>query len=294
MEKINDNNKDLNIYCSHITKPTFGNFCIICGAIVFQKIYSIKYKQFIFSHEIPQNEQFKQIETFIGYKSYFGKVKNNISDFYKRARISCVRYIKKLVEEHKLSCKTYIAAIFFLDLIYLNYDYYSILKDFKSELISVGCLLVALKFYEVKPKVPSFKNIKMFTFKDVNYEMNEIRKYEDYVLKFLNFKINYYTTCSILEFLLSNGVVFNYEFQDEILTSIREKVKYVNKLSFKILMNFVEDINYLNYNHIDIAFSCIVLAREILKFKELFPIEFEKVYLLKIGNFFKCYQYLAE
>lgn len=47
----------------------------------------------IYQPEIPPNENFNNIEKSIGYKIFFKKVKNNISDFYKKSRISCVKYI---------------------------------------------------------------------------------------------------------------------------------------------------------------------------------------------------------
>ena len=68
-----------------------------------------------------------------------------MSEFYKKARVSCMKFIKRLVEDYKFSARSFYTAVFYLDLIYLNYDYYSILKDFKSELIAIGCFLVAGK-----------------------------------------------------------------------------------------------------------------------------------------------------
>ena len=60
-------------------------------------------------------------------------------------RISCVKFIRKLTDEYKASIRVFFTAVFYLDLIYLNYDYYSTLKDFKSELISLGCFILASK-----------------------------------------------------------------------------------------------------------------------------------------------------
>jgi hypothetical protein len=145
---------DLNINCIHETKEHWTNFCYKCGAIwiksvdLVNKVYSIKYKNFNYQPEIPPNENFLQIEKAIGYKSYFKRVKSNMSDFYKKARISCIKFIKKLIEDFKCNSQTLVLSVLFLDLIYLNYDYFSILKEFKSELMAVGCFLVAgkLKF----------------------------------------------------------------------------------------------------------------------------------------------------
>jgi len=259
-----------------------------------QKVFSVKYKNFNYEPEIPPIENFNNMEKAIGYKTYYKRVKSNMSDFYKKARVTCVKFIKKLVEEYRFSSRTFVAAVFYLDLIYLNYDYYTTLKEFKSEMMAVGCFLVAVKFVEIKPEVPNYRKIKMFTFKEVSYEMNEIRKYEDYVLKFLSFKLNFYTTFTIIEYLLSNGVIMSNEFHsDENSQVIREKVRRVNKLSFQILINFIEDSSYINFNHIDVAFSCVVFAKELLKFKDVFTPELEKIYNLKMGNFVRCYQYVS-
>lgn len=149
IEKPHSN--DLNIHCHHETRESWTHFCIKCGAIWMRngesglKTYSIKYKNFSYEPEIPPVEKFHHIEKAIGYKTYFKKNKTNMSDFYKKARLSCVKFIKKLVEDYKFSHKVTIAAVLYLDLIYLNYDYYSILKEFKSELMAVGCFLVAGK-----------------------------------------------------------------------------------------------------------------------------------------------------
>lgn len=143
---------ETNIDCEHDLKSVFGPFCTKCGCIYVRSslesgttINSFKYKNFICKHEIPPIETFHHIEKSIGYKIYFKKVKSQMSDFYKKARISCVKYIKKLVEEYKFSVRSYFLAVFYLDLIYLNYDYFTILKDFKSELMAIGCFLVASK-----------------------------------------------------------------------------------------------------------------------------------------------------
>lgn len=125
--------------------------------------------------------------------------------------------------------------------------------------------------------------------------MNEIRRYEDYVIKFLSFKLNYYTTFAILEYILMNGVVFNNEFHShEDRSAIKDKIKKVNKIAFQLLGNLIEDNNYVNFNHIEVAFACVTFAREVLKFKHVFPVDLEKIYDLKMGNFAKCYQYIAE
>lgn len=143
---------ELNLDCHHVSNNTFGPFCISCGCIYKysvdngSKIYSVKYKSFILPLNIPPIEAFQHIEKQIGYKIYFKRTRANISDFYKKARSSCIKFIKKLVEDYKFSSRVYFMAILYLDLIYLNYDYFTILKDFKSELIAVGCFILAGKY----------------------------------------------------------------------------------------------------------------------------------------------------
>ncbi len=144
---------DLNINCIHEYKETWGNFCYKCGGIYTKcnetgnKIIALKLKSNSTCPEIPPIEIFKNIEKSIGYQIFFKKLKTNMNEFYKKARISCVKFIKKLIDDYKFSNKSYCFAVFYLDLIYLNYDYYSVLKDFKSELVAVGCFLVASKFH---------------------------------------------------------------------------------------------------------------------------------------------------
>lgn len=120
----------------------------------------------------------------------------------------------------------------------------------------------------------------MSTFKEIDYDMLEVRKYEDYAIKFLSFKLNYYTSLNILEFLILNGIAFNNDFPnlDSYLTI--SKVKKLNKISFQVLTSFVEDINSINFNHIEIAFSCICFARDALRLKPLHS-ELERIYNIK-------------
>lgn len=142
---------ETNTYCEHTRKELFGPFCVNCGCIFKHsdesgcRIFSLKPKSLISSLDIPPLETFAHIEKVIGYKIYFKKVREHMSEFYKKARVSCMKFIKRLVEDYKFSARSFYTAVFYLDLIYLNYDYYSILKDFKSELIAIGCFLVAGK-----------------------------------------------------------------------------------------------------------------------------------------------------
>ena len=141
---------ELNTNCKHKKNNLFGNFCIKCGAIYMHtsndiNTYTIKIKRFNFSPSIPPLEIFTHVEKLIAYQTCYKYNKTKISDFYKKARINCVKYIKLLIETYKASHRTYFLAINYLDLIYLNYDYNTIMKDFKSELISLGCFLVASK-----------------------------------------------------------------------------------------------------------------------------------------------------
>ncbi len=137
----------------------------------------------------------------------------------------------------------------------------------------------------------------MFTFKEVPYEMNEVRKYEDYVLKFLSFRLDYYSSFTILEFLLYNGIVFNNEIkltcENESKSSLKEKIKTLNKLTFQILNSSIEEVAYTNFNHIELAFSCVVYARELMKLKNIYPVEFEKVYNIKLCNIIECYKFIS-
>lgn len=141
--------------------------------------------------------------------------------------------------------------------------------------------------------IPSYKTIEMFPLKGVNYDMTDVRRYEDYALKFLSFRLNYLTAYYILECFLSNGIIFNYEFKgDEIASSIKDRVLKTYRLSRHILRNFSYQIGFVNYNIIYIAYSCLMLAKELNGFKEPFNVELENLYDIKAGNFFKCYQYI--
>ena len=131
--------------------------------------------------------------------------------------------------------------------------------------------------------------------KNYFYDCVELRRYEDLVVKFLNYQLNYLTPFSVLEVLLKNGIVFNYELNLGLPINFnKEIIKNTNQLCFKLLSIFVENVLYVGFNHIDIAFSCVIIAKEIMKFKHPFNSELEELYSIKVGNFLKCYNQITK
>ena len=71
--------------------------------------------------------------------------------------------------------------------------------------------------------------------------------------------------------------------------SIKEKIKKLYRLALDINKMFVEDEESIKYSNLIIACTSIVMAKELLKFKDTWNDELEGLYKVKLSDMTSCY-----
>lgn len=114
-----------------------------------------------------------------------------------------------------------------------------------------------------------------------NFSVEDIKKSECICLKLLKYRININTPYSILQSLLKNGIFF----EDEIE---QERTESIYKSAFSILNNIMEDVRYVDFAPLEIAFCIVSLMREDLRL-EKWPKCFRKIYNFNFEEFMTCF-----
>ena len=178
------------------------------------------------------------------------------------------------------SAQTFFLALYYMDLILTNKNYEKIFKlfyedkedDLKSEInindlvmFSLACLIIATKYNENDPHVPniiSFINLcSYYTYNKYNFQVEQLYRAEVIILKFIEYKLNYFTIYHYFTFIFGHGFlpesIFEKELMKETKYSKNNKDELLEKiyiLSREIIDKFIEDneniiyiIDYKNY-----------------------------------------------
>jgi len=176
------------------------------------------------------------------------------------------------------------------------------LKDHHMELIVIGCFLLALKFAGHDPLVPLLNQFTS-SLNGTFYKLSDVRKWEDFCVKALFFKLDFYTAFDCLDYFLRNGIFFEDEMDSQNTgnkfttknrkTSIEsfrssmscssqpEKAELVNFYANDLLKQFFESNICLQFNPLQIACACVCLTRENFKMKETKSKLFEEIYKIE-------------
>lgn len=133
------------------------------------------------------------------------------------------------------------------------------------------------------------------------YNIKDVRKYEEFCLKCLNYKLGCYTAYSILRYFLNLGIVFEDEFEIFIdsesnsersdISSCRDTIGLIYSYSYDLIKTIIKDNKSLLFNQMQLALSIIVLTRDNFKFEK----EKTKLLLIIYGydyNYFsECMNY---
>ena len=129
----------------------------------------------------------------------------------------------------------------------------------------------------------------------------EINKCEIYILKCLNYKIDYFTSLHYLQLFSLNGIMFSDDFiKDTYKPSKRQDL--INNLTIskiyekqnEILDFLIEEEQYLKIPPIYIALSAVVLSRQIFKINSKYPEYIENTYKIKFEEFESFYNTIKE
>ena len=178
------------------------------------------------------------------------------------------------------SSQTFFLALYYIDLILTNKDYEKIFKlfyedkedDLKSEInindlvmFSLTCLIIATKYNENDPHVPniiSFINLcSYYTYNKYNFQVEQLYRAEVIILKFIEYKLNYFTIYHYFTFIFGHGFLPESIFENELMKGTKyskdnkdELLEKIYILSREIIDKFIEDneniiyiIDYKNY-----------------------------------------------
>ena len=178
------------------------------------------------------------------------------------------------------SSQTFFLALYYMDLILTNKNYERIFKlfyedkedDLKSEInindlvmFSLACLIIATKYNENDPHVPniiSFINLcSYYTYNKYNFQVEQLYRAEVIILKFIEYKLNYFTIYHYFTFIFGHGFLPESIFDNELMKKTKyskdnkdELLEKIYILSREIIDKFIEDneniiyiIDYKNY-----------------------------------------------
>lgn len=295
---------DTNIYCKH--KQVVRNekekidFCKRCGCFLIIKYsnkqkevesYSVLPKKMITSLDISPYDTMEELKKKVvdaDISKHFAK----LPEEYTQLRKSLIDMLKDYIVEHSFCTRSYFLGIYILDYIFSKYSYQDIVSKLKPDVLVLGVFLVAVKFIDDDAYPPALDTFPSKKNPSIFYSLNEVRKYEFMVVKLMDFKLDYFTSYYLTETILSHGVIFTHELQKMNLTdtkTIKEKIKKMYRLALDINKMFVEDIQIMKFNALDVSATCIMMAKELLKFDIPWNPELEHLYKIPSKSLNSCY-----
>jgi hypothetical protein len=192
--------------------------------------------------------------------------KSPTTSSYQIVRSDIIKFLRKMIMKNKYEDSTFHLAMSYIDIILKNKTALSS-SESKVDLIVIAAFILASKYAENDPLIPDLQNFSSSSSK-YYFNIKEVRKYEDAVLKAIDYKVDQVTSYSVLQFFIHHGIVFKDEL--EILFEISPEINIhkIHNYCYEILNFFSYDNKSLDYSPVSIALSCIILCRE---FYELHP-----------------------
>jgi hypothetical protein len=231
-------------------------------------------------------------------KKFLNKSMSNINsnseknNEYLNERSEYLKILKQFIVKYKFSDKTFYLSVLYLDIIMHKIMLKKHRQELKMNLMIIGCAILAAKFIENDPIIPHFRDISASSVK-------EIKKYEELCLKYLEYKLNYFTAYDFIHYFLTFGVLFvkespsinnSYYPQNN---NIYNNIENFNQQILNIFSCFVFDNKIIEYTPIQIACACISLARQFSKIEKWDDI-FIQLYKIKFSDFNNCFEALKK
>ena len=193
-----------------------------------------------------------------------GKNEKSIN-IYLKHRKTLILKLQKLMKLFNYYDATFFETLFFLD-IYLSHDMTEDMSQKKILYYLVGYFLCVIKLKEIDILEPTFESLIGLS-KSIYLSKNKIVKYEIICLKRINYNIFSYSPYDWIMILLSNGVIFNCEIENnnEIILIKGHRHSIVNaikKYSKKLLLSITIKPIFFKYAPMYIALSLIQISRE--------------------------------
>ena len=146
------------------------------------------------------------------------------------------------------------------------------------------CFILAMKFIELDPPTPNYKNFKGIEGKNA-INSADLYKYEIIILKELHYHLDVVTAYDILCILFVCGIVC----EDEISSKPNEFIRNVYNYTKKIVDKSIENDSISEkYNSIQIAFSAVYIARRLYGLNIQCRKHFKSIYEVGFSYYSSC------
>ena len=322
MSKIHNQTKYCNCQIPSNKKILKSNisysYCEKCGSILIKSsqgtiYYTLKPKQKQKNIEINPINMIKAMKqkTEENYPFIYNVYNiSSIAEKPKRERAvkSYLKHRKMLILKLQQMMKTFdycdlifYQCLFYLD-IFLSQDINETITEKNLLYYLVGYFLCSVKFREIDIYEPSFDSFIDLS-KGIYLSPNKIAFYEVLCLTKINYNIFSYSSYDWLTQLISNGIVFNNEINNEneiiLIKGHRHYlVNTINKYAIKLLLSLTSKELFFKYSPMYVAFSIIQIAREkyldkkLIKQKLFFKLI--ELYGVDYSDYQKCYEEMKE
>ena len=181
-----------------------------------------------------------------------------------------IKNLMKLVNTHiNNNSQTLFLTLYYMDIIFTHkdlekvfYSHFKLLYNNTSSndiqmnnyvLLSLACLIIASKFIEIDPHVPTMSSfirlLYQYSKKKYIFNLDSIYMAEVVVIKLLKYKLNYYTIYHYLVFFFTHGIVFKKSIEDSKIYKKYSERKILEKIYIQardIIDGIIEQEKYFN------------------------------------------------
>lgn len=280
--KTNPNNH------SHSLSST-SPFCSLCGSLYFITdssslvTSSIKPPNLFYVQEISQSEILIQMLSSIQTQE--------IRNIYSEGETDPIR--KKIVirmrnyfQKFKMSISSLYLAIYIMDIILLKEK---ITSQHKIEQVAIGSVLIAMKYTELYMNIVGIKQFQL-SFEGASfYSCDQIRKFEIFCIKKINYQLNHVTFINIVQIFLTNGIILSTDINNNSKPNMS-----IYFLIYQICDMVIENgIDYIQYNPFLLGCAILSFSRHLSKFDK-WPKPFTTIYKIKQESFAREFSFVND
>ena len=214
--------------------------------------------------EIPPKQIFEKMKSNIYTDFSINKI-SSINKAYIYSRKTLLNILHKITNAMGFKSQTFFLCVHYLDIIYLSNKNINM----NINLIGLSSLCLSAKFCENDPNVPHlqyFIKVLNVLLGYKNYlSMNDIKSAEVYVLKLLNYKLNYYTAYDFNSFLFAHGILKleqlkeignnNNKYNNKRYNSKNKNDFFINQVNSIMIKNILEKIYKKSRYYLDIVIN---------------------------------------
>ena len=156
--------------------------------------------------EIPPKEIFDKMKNNI-YNNFMFQTSLSINKDYLSSRKTLFSILNTITKAFSFKSRTFFLCSYYLDIIYLSKKTIKL----NTHLMGLACLCLSTKVCENDPEVPHLKYFLEVYDMIMDYKneisVDDLKNAEIYVLKLLNYKLDYYSVYDFNSFFFNNGIL---------------------------------------------------------------------------------------